>query len=82
MNFISDLKFLHLLLIDLLVKTLKLGPTKLFAHSLEYGHGGIFLTINSMHLIDDVFHKFVHLPLVFENQVHFSRFQSQADALP
>ena len=81
-DFIPDLKFLHLLLIDLLVKTLKLGPPELFAHSMEYGHGGIFLTINSMQLIDDVFNKLVHLPLIFEHQVHFSSSQSQTDALP
>ena len=71
-DFIPGLKFLHLLFIDLLVKTLKLGPSKLFAHSMEYGHGGVFLAINSMQLIDDVFNKLVHLPLIFEHQVNFS----------
>lgn len=81
-DFVSYLKLLHLLLIDLLVKALKLGSSKLFAHCLKNGQGGILLTVNGVHLVNDVFHKLIHLPLVLENQVYFSGLESQADALP
>jgi len=71
-----------LLLIDLLVEALQLGSTEPFSLRFQNGLGASFLTINGLHPVDDVFYKFVHLSLIFENQVYFPCVQSQTDALP